>query len=339
MKFGQIETAHPTLVIAEIGNNHEGSFAAAQELVGRAAESGADVVKFQTFRTEQFVAKVQTERFARLKKFELTYDQFATLAKQAHDAGILFMSTPLDLESARFLAGVVDIIKIASGDNDCFPLLEEAAASRKPLIVSTGLATEVDVNAAVSCVRRRWSELDHDGALGLLHCVTAYPVEPAAANLAAIRTMVERYAHQDIVIGYSDHTIGPRASVLAVALGARVIEKHFTLDRNYSDFRDHQLSADPTMMRQMISEVREAEVLLGSGTKAPHAVELASIEAIRRSIGAARDLRAGEVLDGRSLVWLRPGTGFRPWQERAILGRRLKRDVEAGSVFGADDFE
>lgn len=339
MKFGTFETRHRTMIIAEVGNNHEGSFAAAEELVGRAAESGVDAVKFQTFKTEQFVSPLQPERVARMKKFELSYEQFGKLAVQARKANIGFVSTPLDLESARFLGGIVDVMKIASGDNDFPEIIREAASSGKPLIISTGLAEPSDIAYAKAYARRVWQERKHHGALALLHCVSSYPVDASEANLGAIREMQALYGDSDTLVGYSDHVLGIRASVLAVAVGARIIEKHFTLDRNYSDFRDHQLSADPAMLKQMVQEIREVEQLVGAGVKVPQPAELAARESIRRSIAAARDLAPGEVVTLDALVWLRPGTGIRPGHESQVLGRKTKRTVKAGSLLSPDDFE
>lgn len=336
MEFGAVRTAHPTLIVAEVGNNHEGSFTAAQELVGRAAEAGVDVVKFQTFIADKFVSPLDPARLARLKKFQLSFEQFRQLGEQAHQSGLRFMSTPLDVESADFLAGVVDVMKVASGDNDCFPLLERAAASRKPLIVSTGFATMTEIRFATSFVRREWARREHAGTLGLLHCVSSYPVEPAEANLGAIHELREAFAREDVTIGYSDHTLGIRACVLAVASGARIIEKHFTLDRNYSDFRDHQLSADPTLMRQLVQEIRETELMLGTGEKTPQASEVATRDAVRRSLAASRDLAAGEIVTADAIVCLRPGTGIRPGDAEKILGRRLNRAVPAGTPFTED---
>jgi len=330
MRIGQFDTDQDVLIIAEIGNNHEGNPEVAEELVHRAAEAGVQAVKFQTFRTELFVAPSQAERFARMKRFELSQETFAHLARVARDKGLLFISTPLDCESAAFLDGIVDALKVASGDNTFYPLIEQVAATDKPLIVSGGLADLEELAYTKALVDKVRHGRGQPSDLALLHCVSAYPVAPEQANLAAVRTLAARFP--DCTVGYSDHTLGLKAAVLAVAAGARIIEKHFTLDRNFSDFRDHQLSADPAMLRQLVEEVREAAVLMGSGAKVAQPDEAAALTAIRRSIAAKRDLKAGAVVGPDAIVWIRPGDGIPPGQEARVLGRRLKADVAAGTL-------
>jgi sialic acid synthase SpsE len=264
-----------------------------------------------------------------MKRFELSQSQFSRLANEAAAAGLAFVSTPLDIPSAHFLDGIVDAFKIASGDNTFYPLIETIAKTGKSIILSTGLADLVQIEFAKSMIERIWREAKQSPDLALLHCVTAYPVQTAQANLAAVRTLSRAF---DCTVGYSDHTLGIRASVLAVAAGARIIEKHFTLDNNYSDFRDHQLSADPKAFKQMVQEIREVETLLGSGEKVPQPDEMASSQAIRRSIAVARTVKAGEVLGPNDLHWLRPGDGIAPGDERHVLGRRAAVDLAAGTI-------
>lgn len=333
MKIGTVDTTREVLIVAEIGNNHEGDVAVAEELIGRAAEAGVQAVKFQTFRAEDFVSPLDPERYERMKRFELSRDAFTQLARQAREAGLLFISTPLDLGSARFLEPLVDAYKIASGDNDFHPLIEAAATTGKPLILSTGLADLGVIDHTVACIRKIWHDHDIAQSLGLLHCVTAYPVPPEQANLAVIRTLAARY---DATVGYSDHTIGIRAAVLAVAAGARIIEKHFTLDNNHSSFRDHQLSADVPTMRRLVEEIREAESLLGNGIKDLQPEEKANLVPVRRSVVAVRDLPAGHTLGPGDLTWKRPGGGVPPGREALVLGRRLKTAVQAGAMLLPD---
>ena len=335
MKIGHVDVSKEVLVVAEIGNNHEGSVVVARNLVRRAAETGVQAVKFQTFRAEHLVSPVQKERFERLRGFELREDDFRALAKQARDLGLLFLSTPFDLQSARFLVEIVDAMKIASGDNTFYPLLEEVAASGKPVILSTGLADLPQIAYAKSLVERVWAERHTTQELAILHCVSAYPVPPEQANLAAISTLRDRVGG---VVGYSDHTLGIRAAVLAVAAGARIVEKHFTLDTQYSSFRDHQLSADPEMMRRLVDEVREAERLLGNGAKEAQPCEQDGLVGTRRSVAAARNLPAGAIVDATAITWVRPGDGIPPGSERLVLGRVLRRAVAAGDVLRPDDF-
>lgn len=337
MRIGNLDSDERVIVIAEIGNNHEGSIDVAREMVDRAAEAGVDAVKFQTFKTETFVAPTQVERFERMKGFELSQDQFAELADRARAAGIKFISTPLDMPSAVFLDGVVDALKIASGDNTFYPLIDFVAGTDKPMIISTGFANEQEIALAASMVEKARAGRAKGAELALLHCVSAYPVEPGDANLAAVHRLAKLFGH-NATIGYSDHTLGTQAATLSIAAGARIIEKHFTLDRNYSDFRDHQLSADPSMMADLVKAIREAETLMGSGDLGPRQVERDSEVPVRRSIAAARDLKAGQAVSPADIMWIRPGEEFAPGQEAKVLGRTLVKPVGAGALFQNSDF-
>lgn len=315
------------MIVAEIGNNHEGSYALAEELIGKAAEAGVDAVKFQTFRTELYVSSTDQARFQRLKSFELTAEQFEKLAEAARQAGLLFISTPFDLESAAILEPLVDAYKIASGDNTFYPLIEAVALTGKPMIVSGGIADIVQLEYTAALIRRLWNEKQTDPGLAILHCVTGYPVEPCHANLGAIATLQRTLGG---VIGYSDHTLGLDACLLAVAVGARIIEKHFTLDHDYSSFRDHQLSADPKEMQELVSRIRHAEIMMGAGEKSPQPPELVNEHLVRRSIVARHPLAAGHLLCQNDITWVRPAGGLPPGKEHLLLGRCLHNAVEQG---------
>ena len=267
MKIGNLDTRDKVMIVAEIGNNHEGSVELARQLVDKAADAGVDAVKFQTFKTETFVSPHDVDRFNRMKSFELTRENFEELAVRAKNNGLLFISTPLDMPSATFLIKIVDALKIASGDNTFYPLIELVSKSDKPIILSTGFADEEQIKFSASLIKNNRPMRTSYSGLALLHCVSAYPVNPSDANLSAIRTLAEKFP--STTIGYSDHTIGNEAAILAVAAGARIIEKHFTIDRNYSEFRDHQLSADPTSMAELVTKIRDAEILLGTGSLDP----------------------------------------------------------------------
>jgi len=316
-------------VVAEIGNNHEGRFAVAEELVRRAAEAGADAVKFQTADPVRFVSRVDPARLARLKSYQLSRDQLVKLAGLAEQLGVVFFSTPLDLESARFLNGIQPVFKIASGDNNFFPLIETVAGFGKPMVVSTGLADLPLLRRVKEHVSAHWGGPDAP-ALAFLHCVAGYPVPPAEINLRAIRTLAD--AFPAAVIGYSDHALGIEAATFAVAGGARILEKHFTLDKAQSDFRDHQLSADPADFRQLVDRVRALEQMLGSGEKTVQRCEAPLTVAARRSIAVARDLAAGSTLQPADLMWVRPGTGFPPGDEARLIGRVTTRALFLGDI-------
>ena len=326
MRINDADTDQRVLVIAEVGNNHEGDESVAERLVREAAAAGADAVKFQTFRTEHYVSASDADRFARLKSFELGFDAFERLATLARSLGLAFISTPFDLESATFLGEVADAVKIASGDNAFFPLIDAVAATGKPMLVSTGGSDLARTSAAVDTVRQRWDGADH--GLAVLHCVSSYPTPPDEANVAAVATIAD--AFPGVTPGYSDHTTGVDAAVLAVAVGARVIEKHFTLDHAFSDFRDHLLSAEPAELSELVERIRSTETLLGSGEKEIQPSEAASLDAIRRSIVASRDLPAGHVLALADLTWIRPAGGLDPGNEDQLIGKTLNRPVAFG---------
>lgn len=335
MMIGKVDLGSRVFVIAEIGNNHEGNFAVAREMLARAAETGVDAVKFQTFIPEHYVSSVDAARLERLRRFQLSPEQFAQLAHEAAAVGVLFFSTPFDLQSALHLDKIQPVFKIASGDNNFFPLIETVAGFHKPMIVSTGFADLPLLERVRALITAKWRSAGVDPGLAFLHCVASYPVPNGQENLAAIRTLKEHFP--DCVIGYSDHTLGVRVAQFAVAAGARIIEKHFTLDKAYSDFRDHQLSADPVDMRRLVEAVREVEVMMGSGRKVAQESEAASESAVRRSIAAGREIPAGTTLKLADLTWVRPGTGVPPGQEAALLGAVTRRALRTGDLILRED--
>jgi sialic acid synthase SpsE len=328
VRIGDFDTAERVLVIAEVGNNHEGDRDDALELVRQAAASGADAVKLQTFRTELFVRPHDRERYERMSRFELSPELVAELAELARSEGLLFVSTPLDLESAEMLEPLVDAYKIASGDNDFVPLLDRVAASGKPVILSTGLSDLEGAKRAAAHFEGR--------ELAVLQCTSAYPAPPEEANLAAIALLGERL---QCTPGYSDHTLGVEACLAAVAAGARVIEKHFTLDKEHSDFRDHSLSADPPELAELAAGVRRVETLLGQAEKRVQSSEGDLTVAARRAIVAAGDLARGDVVEFDQLTWLRPADGLAPGEESRLVGRTLKRDIAAGDSIREEDVD
>jgi sialic acid synthase SpsE len=326
VKIGPIDLDREVLVIAEIGNNHEGNISVAEELIGRAAEAGAQAVKFQTIVPEKLVGPDQVARIAQLRRFALSPEQHAQLKGVAAKAGVMFMSTPFDLDSVAMLDPLVPAFKIASGDNDFVPLLEAVAATGKPILLSSGMTDVAGIGNALDSVRRVWQKRTVDPGLVILHCVSAYPTPVDEANLRVISAL----AALGVTPGYSDHTLGIAAAPLAVALGARVIEKHFTLAHDYSDFRDHKLSSSPAEMKTLVQSIRNANAMRGDGIKQVMPSEVATAIAARRSIAAARDLPAGHTITFTDLTWLRPAGGLPPGQESALMGRRLRRPVAAG---------
>ena len=333
----RLNLSDKVMIVAELGNNHEGDFERARDMVRAAADCGVDAVKFQTFETHRFIRRQDSRRFQQLSGYQLTRPQFEALAELARELDLLFISTPLDLESATFLEPLVDAIKIASGDNDLWPLLAHVAAMDKPLIVSTGLCDAEQVDRMVAFVEKQWADRGvRDGQLIVLHCVTSYPVPPEQANLRSVVYLSSRLPHP---VGYSDHTLGNQAPLLAVALGARLLEKHFTLDKNQSEFRDHQLSADPSDMKELVQQVRLAESMLGSKNKLLQPVEEPLVTPVRRSIAAATDLPAGHRIRIDDLIWVRPREGLVPGQEERLIGRQLSRDLAETELLTESDLE
>ena len=328
MKIKNKDTNDNVFIIAEIGNNHEGDFYLAKEMIYLAAEAGVDAVKFQTFKTESFVSSLDHKRFKQLKSFELSYKEFNELSIIARKIGLIFISTPLDIDSARFLSNIVDIIKISSGDNNFIQLLKIVSRLDKPIILSTGLMNIKQIKESVNIIHNSSKKKKRIDELAILHCVTSYPVEPKHANLRAIQTLSKAFDH---TIGYSDHTKGINAAVSAVSLGARIIEKHFTFDKNFSSFRDHQLSADLPEMTKMVSTIREIEQMLGTGKKILQKSEEDIIKVVRRSIVAKKDLLKGDIIRHEDITFLRPGDGLSPYQEVQIIGKKLKKNIDMGT--------
>lgn len=330
MKIGGVDLAREVLVIAEIGNNHEGDLGRARELVQAAAAAGAQAVKFQTIVPERLVVRSQTARIEQLRRFCLSYGDFEKLAQTAAQAKVMFLSTPFDLESVAFLAPLVPAFKIASSDNNFDPLLEAVARTGKPALISTGMTSIGDIKRTCG-VFEKVSKSKPE--IVLLHCVSAYPTPPESANLLALRTIERETGYP---VGYSDHTLGIEQAVLSVALGACVIEKHFTLSKTQSEFRDHQLSAEPAELAELVRRVRAARAALGDGVKRVMPAEEGVVATARRSAVARRDLPAGHAITMEDLDWLRPGGGVAPDAARLLLGRKLRRAVAAGEPIAAD---
>jgi len=309
-----------TFVIAEIGNNHEGDAALASEMLRAAAAAGADAVKFQIISPERLVASTEVNRLKQLRKFTLTEVEWAEVFHEASQIGVEGFATAFDIQSARWLRSKQQLFKVASSDNDFVPLMREIASFGFPTLISTGMTDIHDVRKIVDL----WENTSEFGTrnLSLLHCVSSYPVPDDQANLLAIQTLKQEFS--GILIGYSDHCLGIESAVAAVALGARVVEKHFTLAHDLSDFRDHQLSATPDEFQKMVSAIRRVEQMRGSGKLGLKPCE-EPVEAVgRRSIAAARDLESGDTVRSQDLTWLRPGSGFRLGQEAMIDTDKVK---------------
>lgn len=333
------------LVIAEAGVNHNGSLETARRLVDAAADTGADAVKFQTFTAAALVGRgvgkaayqekgaPAGDQYSMLQSLELGREEHEALRAHCAGRGIEFMSTPFDEAALELLLALgVRRIKVASGELTNKPFLQKVAATGLPMIVSTGMASLAEIGEAlewISAARRAAADRD----LTLLHCTSNYPTSPDDVNLFALQTLAR---HFGVPVGYSDHTAGIVIAPAAVALGATVIEKHFTIDRRMPG-PDHAASLEPAELRAMIAAIREVESALGDGVKEPRPSEIAVRRQVRRSVAALVELPAGHELRRRDLTVLRPETGIAPKDLDAVIGRRLARAVKAGEVLKPTD--
>ncbi len=327
MKLGPHDSSQRVVVIAEAGINHEGSVDRALAMVDEAARCGADIIKFQTYKTDQLVLPRETARVAQRRRFELTFDQFAQLADRAQKTGITFLSTAFDEESLEFLAPLMPAFKISSVDFTNDRLLARALEFRKPLLMSCGMSDDAAIGRTLRFVASRAGEAFLKESVTLLHCVSSYPAPYEQLNLRSIPYLAERYG---VEVGYSDHAMGITAALAAVALGARVIEKHFTLDKSLSGVRDHALSADPAELRALIQTIRQLEPALGVAGKRVADAEQASVRAMRRGLVAAQSMRPGEALTPEKILILLPGEGIPSDEYFESLGKPVNRVIEAG---------
>ncbi|MDD5298994.1 MAG: N-acetylneuraminate synthase [Gallionella sp.] len=346
-------------IIAEAGVNHNGLLDQAIRLIDVATEAGADAVKFQTFKADQLVsraapkAEYQVKNTAAsesqhemIRKLELSEEAHLALVSHCNTNGIEFLSTPFDLESLKMLVRKFDLskIKLSSGDITNAPLLFETARTGKPIILSTGMSTLGEIEMALEILAFGYTVKDespslmafekaYGSALGrkalqekvtLLHCTTEYPAPFTDINLRAIATLQQAFG---LHVGYSDHTQGIAIPVAAVALGAVIIEKHFTLDRNLPG-PDHKASLEPDELKQMVRSIREVELALGSSTKQPAASELRNRPVARKSLVAAQDIRKGEAFTQSNLAVKRPGDGINPICYWEWLGKIADRDYQ-----------
>ena len=329
-------------LIAEAGVNHNGQLDLALRLVDAARAAGADAVKFQTFRAEDLAlpgtataayqqgATGETDQFAMLRKLELNAEQHQSIAAHCKQVGIEFMSTPFSEAAVDLLVSLgVRRLKLSSGELVNRPLLDKAATTGLPLILSTGMATLDEVQRAVGWVRAAWAQQEGlKPALTLLQCTSAYPAPDDALNLRAIATL---RAETGLPTGYSDHSLGNTAALAAVALGACVVEKHITLDRTLPG-PDHRASSEPAEFAALAQDIRRIEAMLGDGVKVPRPDEIDVRAVARRSVVLAIALPAGSVLRREHLQLRRPASGIPAAEFDTIIGQHLRTDAPAGTV-------
>jgi len=321
-------------IVAEIGVNHEGDFSKAVEMIELAAQAGADAVKFQTYIPEFYVSSFQKERLERVRKFALSFDQFRKLSEKAGEENVVFFSTPLDFASLELVNELSPIIKISSGDINNYPLLEKAAAVGKVIILSTGLSTEEEIEKALTVFHKVNPSIQSDRKLILLHCLAAYPAPEDEINLLSIPYLQKRFG---LPVGYSDHTRDILSCQAAAALGACVIEKHFTYSRKNQTFHDHLLSADPDEFRKLVENIRRIEKMRGIVGKKPMPSEKPFKSHIRRSLAAARDLNPGEILSKKDICFLRPENGLSISSLELIIGKKIKNRILKSQIISRDD--
>jgi N-acetylneuraminate synthase/N,N'-diacetyllegionaminate synthase len=326
------------IIIAEAGVNHNGDLLKALELIDCAADAQADYVKFQTFKAEKLVTPIANKaeyqirnmreescsQFEMLKKLEISYEWYSLLIRRCEEKGIGFLSTGFDIDSLDFLDIIeIPFYKIPSGEITNKPYLQHVARKGKKIILSTGMANLLEIKAAIDIIENEGLKRDN---ITVLHCNTEYPTPFEDVNLLAMNQIARTLG---VKVGYSDHTLGIEVPIAAVALGACVIEKHFTLDRNLPG-PDHAASLEPKELSAMVSSIRNIEkAISGNGVKVPSESEKKNITIARKSIHINKELKKGTVLQKQDLIALRPGDGISPMDIDKVVGKILKIDVEA----------
>lgn len=333
-----------TYVIAEIGVNHNGDVGLAKQMIDVAAKAGADAVKFQTFFADELVTRSAKKaayqlattdnaqsQYDMLKALELTAEEFADLNAYCIARDIAFLSTPFSIRAVDLLDAVgVHAFKVSSGDLTYVQMLDHMARKGKPIILSTGMGNMAEIEDAVRTI-----EAAGNTQISILHCVSNYPAAAEDCNLAAMDTIEMAFGYP---VGWSDHTQGPAMTLAAVARGAAIIEKHITLDCTMEG-PDQSASMEPEDFTRMMRDIRNIEVAMGTGVKRPTAAELNTAEVARRSLTAARPLRAGQTLTQDDIAILRPGTGLPPKHLPLVLGQRVAVDVAEGTPLMAVHFD
>ncbi len=335
LDFEKLTGKSSTYIIAEAGVNHNGDIEKAEKLIDVAKNAGADAVKFQTFNAENLTSKEASKvdyqkeedkddgQYEMLKELELTKKNFEELKDYATEKNITFLSTPFEKRSADILENLgVEAFKIGSGEITNIPLLRHIAKKGKPIILSTGMSDLGEVEEAADVLKQENAEFV------LLHCVSNYPTRPDEVNLRAMDTLKQAF---DVPTGFSDHTTDTHIPVAAVARGARVIEKHFTLDKSLEG-PDHKASLRPEELEEMIKEIRETEKALGDGVKKPVEGELQTSKEVRKSIVAGRTLKSGDVITEDKISVKRPAIGISPKHLEKVLGREAGEDIDEDEI-------
>jgi N,N'-diacetyllegionaminate synthase len=347
VKLGSFEVGRdrPPYIIAEVGSNHNGDMGICRKLIDAAAEAGAHAVKFQSWTENSLIAREEYDRntdysdkkrhFGSLremvKAYQFTADQHTDACSYCKDRGIAFCSTPFSNDEADLLERLdVPFFKIASMDIVHLPLLKHVARKKRPMMIATGMATLAEIEEAVEVVRSEGNE-----QIILLHCISIYPPDYEIINLRNMITLQQAF---EVPVGFSDHTIGTAIPLAAIAMGACVIEKHFTLDKDMAGW-DHAISADPQELQAIVEEGKNVFVAAGSSRRVVSEAEMEKRKKFRRSLVARRALRQGHVITEEDIDAKRPGTGISPNQIPYVLGRKLARDLEEDQVINWNDLQ
>lgn len=336
-----IGNGYPTYIVAELGVNHNGNMELVKELIDKASEAGVDAIKFQKFKTESLVTKnapkakyqeVTTDaaesQFDMLKRLELSENSLQELYNYAKFKGIEAFATPFDDESVDFLYNLgIKAYKVGSGDITNIPMLKKIAKKGLPVILSAGMSTLGEIEDALDAIRSEGND-----NIVLMHCTSNYPTNEDDVNLRAMNTMMTAF---QIPTGYSDHTMGTAVSIAAVARGAVIIEKHFTLDRSLPG-PDHSASLEPKELKELVEGIRAVERALGSPIKKPNKSELEVKYVAQKSIVAAMEIKKGEIITEEMLTVKRPGGGIKPKYLQFVVGREAKLDIKEDSIISLD---
>ena len=326
-------------LIAEIGGNHEGKFEYAQRLTDLACKSGVDAVKFQIYTGDTLVSRVEEpERNAHFKRFELKPDEYILLARQCRKNGVEFTASVWDMNALEWIDPYMNFYKIGSGDLTAYPILKRIASIGKPIILSTGLSILDEVRATVDYIQSIDNRYTNKNFLALLQCTSMYPIPDEDANLKVMDMFRKEF---QLTVGYSDHTVGADAVEIAVAMGAEIIEMHFTDTREGQSFRDHQVSFTCEEIKLLIDKIRKIKTLQGNMTKGPTTSEIEAdhIPSFRRAVYPIKDLKAGTILTEEVLTSLRPNRGIDAREYERLVGKIVKRDLVAFQKMEMSDID
>lgn len=333
----------PCFIIAEAGINHNGDINIAKKMVDEAKESGVDAIKFQTFKAEEFISdknetytyksqgeKITESMYGMFKRYEFTKEEWIEIAMHCKQKDIIFFSTPQNPSDLDFLMSIIDlpVIKVGADDLTNVELMSYYASKGKPMIISSGMAYISEIEDAVEAIRK-----EKNNEIIILHCVSSYPADAEEVNLRKINTIKQAF---EVVTGFSDHTVGTTAAIGAVALGAKIIEKHFTLDKNMPG-PDHWFSSDVNEIKKLVNDIRYIEKSLGSSQVRPTEKEIKNRKVARRSIVALNDIEKGQLISKDCITYKRPGTGIQPKDVGYIIGRTARKRIRKDEIISLND--